>query len=314
MLTGFEAILPLFFVVACGYLASRWFLDSSMLPAINQFVYYFAVPALLFRAAREMSLQGMLYWPGIAGFLMGVVLTLLVLQLVNRLLRLGLRGERLIIGGMNSTFANYAYMGIPLTFTLLGEQAGPVTVMIILLGNLLIIGGTHVAIEAARQKGRAWRSLWAIVNNSLLRNPIFLSTTTGLLFSLGDVATPSAINRGINLLADAAIPVALFCLGAGLKFRSLASSGAVLSLLLTLKLIVQPLLTWCALWVLGVEDPLWLVATVLLSALPTGALAHVVALKYQVSHQETSQAIVLSTLLSLLTVSVWVALLLPGLP
>ena len=311
MLTGFEAILPLFFVIACGYLASRWFLDSGMLPAINQFVYYFAVPALLFRAARGMSLDGILYWPGIFGFLGGILLTLPCLLLLNRWLALGLRGERLIIAGMNSTFANYAYMGIPLTFTVLGEQVGPVTVMIILLGNLFIIGGTQVAIEANRQRGVVWRSLWVILNNSLLRNPIFISTTSGLLFSLGDVSLPGALNTGIHLLADAAIPVALFCLGAGLKFRSLASGGAVLPSLLVLKLVLQPLLTWLSLWLFAAENVLWIAATVLLSALPTGALAHVVALKYNVDHEQTSQTIVLSTLLSLLTVSLWVAVILP---
>ncbi|MDX1692496.1 MAG: AEC family transporter, partial [Ketobacteraceae bacterium] len=58
MLIGLEAILPLFIIIGCGYLARRTLLDESMLPAVNVFVYYFAVPALLFRAAMEMSLEG----------------------------------------------------------------------------------------------------------------------------------------------------------------------------------------------------------------------------------------------------------------
>lgn len=310
MLTGLQAILPLFFIIGCGYVARRTVLNESMLPAINQFVYFFAVPALLFRAARQMSLEGILYWPGISGFLLGILLTLGVLLLANRWLMLGLKGEALIVHGMNATFANYAYMGIPLTFTLLGDKTGPVTVMIILLGNLLIIGGAHLAIETRRQHRIELRSVGVILNNAIVRNPIFISTLLGLCFSLLNLPLPGVVTTAVGLLADAAIPVALFCLGAGLQFRALSSGKRLLCAVIAIKLICQPALTWLALWLLGVSDPIWLAATVLLSALPTGALAHVVALKYNSSARETSRTIVLSTLVSVVTVSVWVALVL----
>ena len=309
MLIGLEAIMPLFFIIGCGYVAKITVLDDAMLPAINQFVYFFAVPALLFRAAMGMSLAGILYWPGIIGFVVAIGLTI-VLQLgLGTRLFPGLDTEAKIISGLNSTFANFAYMGIPLVFTVLGQQASAVTVAIILLGNLLIIGGVQLAIEFHRQHHLHARTLLVIVNNALLKNPIFISTCLGVLFSVAGTGLPAVVDKATQWLADAAIPVALFCLGAGLNISSLSGNRRWLFTMVAIKLIMHPAITWLTLQLVGAEDPVWVTATVLLTALPTGALAHVVALKYNACHQETSQVIVVSTLCSLVTVSVWVALL-----
>ena len=309
MLAGLEAILPLFVIIACGYFASRTVLDATMLPAINLFVYYFAVPSLLFRAAMGMSLEGVFYWPGIAGFLLGILLTGCLSQIMLRWVKAEISARDNIIVVMNSTFANFAYMGIPLTFTVLGDPVGPVTVMIILLGNLLIIGGAQVVIEFQRQHQIQLKTLLVILNNALLKSPVFLSTVAGIVFSLWEFGLPAVLEKSTRWLADAAIPVALFCLGAGLKFTGLTRNSRLIPAVVFIKLFCHPALTWLCLQLLGVEDPVWLVATVLLTALPTGALAHVVALKYNRFHEETSQLIVLSTLCSLITVSLWVSVL-----
>ena len=110
------------------------------------------------------------------------------------------------------------------------------------------------------------------------------------------------------MLAPAAIPVALFCLGASLQFRQIQTSLGELGWLIGIKLIIHPALTYLAFYLLGVTDPTWLVATVLLTALPTGALVHVVAMRYNLFEQASSQIVVFSTLTSMLTVTVWVSL------
>ena len=300
------AIIPLFTLIGLGYLARRTILDVKMLPALNLFVYYFAVPALLFNAARRQTLDNLFNWPALAAFVLGIILTALIAVLGSRYLFNCKSPTELVMRGLNSVFANYAYMGLPLTFSLLGESAA--TISIILAGNLLIIGGAQLCIEALRQHSMSLRQIWTTLDRSLLRSPIFLSTVLGLLASGFNLTLPKVINTTLDMLAPAAIPVALFCLGASLQFRQIQTSFGELSWLIAIKLLVHPALTYCAFYALGVTDPEWLVATVLLTALPTGALVHVVAMRYDLFEQASSQIVVFSTLISMLSVSFWVSL------
>ena len=80
--------------------------------------------------------------------------------------------------------------------------------------------------------------------------------------------------------------------------------------LIAIKLLIHPALTWLAFILLGVKEITWLQAAVLLTALPTGALVHVVAMRYNVLEKGSSQIVVFSTLLSLFTVTFWASILL----
>lgn len=302
------AIIPLFSLIGLGYLARRTILDVTMLPALNLFVYYFAVPALLFNAARRQTLDNLFNWPALTAFVLGSLVTALVAVVGSRYFFKCQSAPELVMRGLNSVFANYAYMGIPLTFSLLGESAA--TISIILAGNLLVIGGAQLSIEALRQHSMSLRQIWTTLDRSLLRSPIFLSTVLGLLASGFNLDLPKVLNTSLDMLAPAAIPVALFCLGASLQFRQIQTSRAELSWLIAMKLVVHPALTYLAFYLLGVTDPAWLIVTVLLTALPTGALVHVVAMRYQLFEQASSQIVVFSTLISILSVSFWVSLML----
>ncbi|WP_143821187.1 AEC family transporter [Motiliproteus sp. MSK22-1] len=310
MLLSLQAILPLFLMIALGYLAKRTVFDIKMLPGLNQFVYFLAVPALLFNASSKESLESLINLPSISAFLLGIVLTALITVAGCRIFFSVKGQENLVLRGLNSVFANYAYMGIPLTFGVIGDKAYGATVSIILIGNVLLIGGAQLLLELFRQKGWGGKQIFSIIDRSLLRNPIFLSTVLGLTLSANELKTPEILQTVIDMLAPAAIPVALFCLGASLQFSRNSMAVSELGWLMAVKLIAHPALTWGSFYLLGINDPVWLITAVLLTSLPTGALVHVVALKYDVFEKETSQIVVASTLLSLISVTLWASLML----
>ena len=320
MLASLEAILPLFILIALGYSAKRTILDIKLLPGLNLFVYYFAVPALLFNAASQQSINDLLNLPALAAFTLAILLTSLIVYLLFRFLFPSPSPKTAIMQCLSSVFSNFAYMGIPLTFGLLGESSYAATISIVLFGNIVIINGAQLLLEALSHNEVNVKTLSNIVQRSFIQNPIFMSTVLGLLFSNYRLHLPGSLQTVLDMLAPAAIPVALFCLGASLQFGkaqvtntdAIATqiSYAQIFSLVAVKLIVHPALTLACFYLLGIEDSSWLLTAVLLCALPTGALAHVVALKYQIFEAGTSQVIVFSTLLSLLSVSVWVQLLL----
>ncbi len=308
MLSGLQSILPLFLMMGLGYLARCTVFDIKWLPGLNLFVFYFAVPALLFDAASKMSLNTLINGSALVAFILGAMITVGIGVLAwNRLFGKPVWAEQILLG-LNGTFANFAYMGIPLTLGLLGETAQPVVVMIILLGNLLLVGGAQLLLEFGHAKGIGFRQVLAVMDRSVLRNPVFLATGFGLLFAAFQLEKPVSLQALLDMLAPAAIPVALFCIGASLQFSQLQMNPGQLALLVTLKLFLHPAITWGCLTLLDVGDPVWVASMVLLTALPTGALAHVIALKYQTLENETSQVVVVSTLCSLFSISAWVAL------
>ncbi|WP_293266573.1 AEC family transporter [Neptunomonas sp.] len=307
MLLSFQSILPLFLMIALGYVAKRTIFDIKMLPGLNQFVYYLAVPALLFNAASKASIDNLINGPALAAFFLGVIVTAFIVVFGSRVFFKADNTEQLVLRALNGTFANYAYMGIPLTFAIFGDVAYAATVSIILAGNIFLIGGAQLLIESVRQKELGLKPILAILDRSLLRNPIFISTVVGLLVSANSVSMPDSIQTLLDMLAPAAIPVALFCLGASLQFAKTTIVLAELGWMILVKLCIHPALTLAAFWLLDVKDPIWIATTVLLTALPTGALAHVVALKYDVFEKETSQIVVVTTVVSLASVTLWMS-------
>jgi len=310
MLASLEAILPLFLLIAVGYGAKRTVLDVKLLPGLNLFVYYFAVPALLFNAASQQSISDLLNIPALAAVSLAVVLTALFTYVVFRRIFPSADRRVPIVQCLNAVFSNFAYMGIPLTFGLLGESSHAATISIILLGNILIVNGSQLLLEAFEHQSIDAKEMLGIVQRSLLQNPIFLATVIGLVFSNYALSLPGSLQTLIDMLAPAAIPVALFCLGASLQFRKTEIGYPQIFSLVAIKLVLHPALTLGCFYLLGIEDSTWLLTAVFLCALPTGALAHVIALKHQVFDTGTSQVIVFSTLLSLVSVSIWVQLLL----
>lgn len=308
-MSGIETILTLFLLIACGYIGKLTVVKGHSLAAVNAFVFYFAVPALLFRSASQLSLDSLFQPYYLSTFLVAAGITGGITVLGCRVLFKQRDKEVWVIKALNGVFANYAYMGIPLITGLLGNDAYAAMISIILAGNLFLIGGSQFLLETLRHEGGGVAKAWGIIDKSLLRNPIFLSTVLGVSVSAAGWQLPGVVTRALDILAPAAVPVALFCLGAALEFRALRNSKLELVWLNLVKLVLHPLITLGCFYLAGIDDRNWLLATVLLTALPTGALAHVVASRYEIAEKETSLVVVSSTLLSMLSVSIWASIL-----
>jgi predicted permease len=94
----------------------------------------------------------------------------------------------------------------------------------------------------------------------------------------------------------------------GLSLYGLSLKGNMLQLswMTAMKLLVQPLVTWGIVLVMGL-DPFWAASAVLLAALPAGSMVYVLAQQYERRVELASSTILSTTVLSLVTL----ALLLP---
>jgi hypothetical protein len=217
--------LPFFALVLMGWGAAR----TGVLPlvgigAMNSFVLYFGLSAMVFRLAAS----GALHQTGLLGLLLvygmaGSVITALALTWAARQ---GLSRRDGGLAALATVFPNTGFLGLPLLTGLLGPQAvGPVaaTVLVdVLLLSSLCLAWAHSDHHQASEERRAIQSSL----KGALRNPLLWSMGLGMAAAELRLSLPLPVDDVLRLLAQSATPVALFTLGAMLARSQLARAMA----------------------------------------------------------------------------------------
>jgi len=310
-----ELTLPIFALVFCGYAGRRFGPISNVaVEAINQFVFLFALPAMLFRVAASNPLDTLLD-PAFAAAWLSAGLA--IFGIAYAVGRKGLGGDRAQSAGwgLNAAHGNVGYMGIPLMSEIGGAKALAPILLIVILDVFIVITLTIALLELSSQrnaegtpptsKGRATpRDVARVIALGLARSPLVLAILIGLLWSASGWPLPNVLDSFTRLLGGVAGPCALFAIGASLGGNTIARGVArPLSVLAALKLIAHPVLAAAAFfWVFPVA-PYPASIGVLAATLPSASNGFIVAQRYSLDVRSISAAIVVGTLVSLLTVS-----------
>lgn len=298
-----NVVVPVFAIIAAGYLAGHYrVLGTDSAVALNRFVYYFALPPVLFVFPARQPITEVLNWPFVGAFLAGAAVTLLVATVASRL---WLRHDAasFSLHALTTVYPNTSYMGVPLFLTAFGPEGAMPAIVATLVGIVVMVGGAIAVLETTRAKGPSPAQIGREVGITLIRNPLLIATSLGIAASSLALPIPVPIGNFLDLMASAAGPAALFALGLSLVGRSLLGDMTEVSWSLFLKLAVQPAVTWLLVTHVFEMEARWATAAVILSALPVGAVAFVVAQQYDVYVRRTSSATLLSTVLSVVTIS-----------
>jgi predicted permease len=303
MLAVANVVLPVFGIILAGYLCGRFrLLGDASSEALNRFVYFVALPALFFIAMARVPLSDILNLPFLAAYGGGAAATAAIAVLAGRLLfpnRLAAIG----LHGLSAIFANTGYMGIPLLVTAFGPGATlPAIIATVFNGAVVMAIGIFV-VEVDLARGQGLAHILSDALRGVVQSPLVLSAAAGIAWSLTGAEPPAALASFCDILGAAAPPAALFAIGLFMAGRSLAGGGGEIAWLVLLKLLAQPLITaGIGFGLLGM-DRLWAAAAVALAALPTGALVFVLAQQYGIYVQRATAAILVSTVLSVITLS-----------
>jgi hypothetical protein len=299
-------VLPVFGLVGCGYLAGRLGLvTQASSVALNQFVYAFALPAMLFVAVYRGSLDEILS----GSFLAVVILATLATAVAGFALShfgSGASPAESTLRGLNASFANTGYLGIPLVTVAYGERAALPAALATVATNIVSFALAIVCLElfVDPRRGGVRRAV-----SGVARSPLIWPIALAILLVALHVKVPLPVERFAILLAAAAGPCALFAIGLFVSQLSIRAGAAASWQTSVLKLVLHPLLMAAlAYYVLSV-DPFWAKIAVVCASLPLGATAFVLAQRYKLLEAETSSGAVVSTAASVLTVSLVMALL-----
>jgi predicted permease len=306
-----DVVLPVFGLVLCGFLAGRFrVLGVESTEALNKFVYWFALPSILFIGMARVPAGAVFNWPYLGALTLGAAATVAVSIAVVRHAFPG-RAVEAILSVYCASFSNSGYMGIPLWLTAFG-LAGAVPAALAAFFNAgLMVGGVIVALELIAGRGAGIGRALANVGRAIAQNPLLVAPIVGIAWSSWALPLPRPIAVFLELLGACAGPAALFATGlflAGQSLRALMGGKRAVEVvwIAFAKLAIQPLFTFAAgLW-LGLE-PFWLASATIMCAMPVGATAFVIAQRYGTFIERASASILLSTVVSLFTLAALMA-------
>lgn len=308
------SVFPVFGLIFLGYIvARRGILGIAATDSLNKYVVWLALPALLFQAMAQISWVQVDH-PGYVGaFTIGALSTFCLSFVLGGGKRPA--AHRLAdrsIDGLNASYSNTGYMGIPLCIAAFGQGSLVPSIIATIIIACVLFAGAIVLIEFDLQELPSWHATIGKVLLSLLRNPLILSPLLGVTVALLKGETgfvlPAPVFHLTKLLGASASPCALVTIGLFLVQSSGAAlESSVLLRLVGLKLIVEPTITFLLAYKLWAMPALWAKTAVIMAALPTGTGPFMLAKLYDREAAVTSRAILVSTVLSLATVSLLIA-------
>lgn len=305
MATIIGVALPFFAVLVCGMLAARFrLLDDAGLLGLNAFVFWFALPALLFHKVATTAFERLTDWTLYVGYEGScLLLYAIVLVGVRWIARRPLREAA--ICAFAASWGNVGYIGVPLLIAAYGEAGALPSVLAVVLDTLILQSLTILLLESG---GNAGRGGIGAVGRAVIRNPLILAVLAGGVVAWAEVDLPTPVTGFLGLLGPAAGAGALFALGATLRGRALTQDKALVAGVTLAKLLLLPALAWLVLQEVPVPADLT-APLVVTTALPTAASVFVIAQRYGVLERQVAAIVFASHLLGILTLTVVLVLL-----
>jgi malonate transporter len=308
------ALLPIFFVMALGYVAGRWnIVDNHHVEGLNVLVMTFALPASLFAATATASRTEMFAQAPLFLISSGVMLVVFVAWYCLQIRYMKVGKADASLQALTIAFPNLAGVGLPLLADVLGP-AGTVPLAIVLAsGSIIISPLSLLLVEMYAGKPAANGGHQPKISSSLfhaLTKPVVVAPILGILFSLSGFKTNDAVNASLLLIGHAAPGVALFLTGVVLSSQAFQLNRKVITATIMSNL-VRPVLTTCVVLLLPIAWDTAKVA-ILLAAVPSGFFGILFAVNYRLDSGATGSIVIASTVSGIVTLAIAIAVLFPS--
>ena len=139
------------------------------------------------------------------------------------------------------------------------------------------------------------------------RNPLIIATVLGLIFNYLGIELIQPVKDFLSHLGSASLVMGLLCIGAGLQFSNLAKHFKLIAASCLVRLAVIPLMAWIVIQLTGLSGNAAAVVLVFAS-LPTAQSCYVMTANMHGNASIVAAVTTLQTLLSMLTLSILIAL------
>jgi predicted permease len=296
-----QSVLPVLLIGSLGYLVGR--ARPIDLAPITGLTVLVLAPAIVFYSLARAALPREL----LSRLVLHVGLQLLAIWLLTVLVArlVGWRGPAEGAFLLATLFSNSGNVGLPLALFAFGQDG------LAIAGGwfaVMSIGSSVIGPYLAARSRAGTRAALGRVG----RQPIIYAVVAGTIVNLFGWSLPGPIAKASELLAGGAVALMLLLLGLQLARMTVReeATGAVLATVI--RLVAVPPIAWAVGKLVGLEG-MALAVAVLQASMPTAVTSALWALEFDARPALVSAAVVLSTAVSVVTLTVLLAVLTQGL-
>jgi predicted permease len=303
MIDVLNLALPFFGLIfigfACGKLKQ---IPDTALAWMNFFILYVSLPALFYRILAQTPLAQLTQIDFIFATTLATFWVFAVAFAIGMTLRHGNIAEA-TIAGLAGGYGNIGFMGPGLALSTLGQAAAVPVALIFCFDNIILFSLVPVLMAFATPKQASIGAAALQVIKSIVFHPLIVASALGVVSAAVHFQPPVALDRLMQFLQNAAAPCALFTLGVTVALRPLKKMPWEVPFLTAVKLVLHPVLVFLLLSLFGPFDQIWVYTAVLMAALPPALNVFVFARQYDVWVEQASGAVLIGTLVSVVTLT-----------
>ena len=297
----------LFIIMAIGFVVGKTKLltpDGNKL--LTRIVLFIGLPCTILNSVFEneidLTIGDTLY------FLLMALLTFAIAFAVSIPVIYLLGGDKKNRGLLNfmSVFSNCGFMGFPVVIAIMGLSSAYYVALFNIPFNVLVFSIGIFMISSGKTGDGAVTQF----NPKSLINPVLIVALIAIPIALIGFKPPQIIADAIKITGNLTTPGGMLVIGstlAHMHFKSILSEWRIIPVTL-LKLIAIPVVTWFILKNI-ISNEMLLGVLVLVSAMPSAAMASMLAIEYGGNEKTASAGVFLTTLLCGVTVPLLVYLL-----
>ena len=295
---------PIFFTVALGILLKRWgVIEKDFADKASNLVFMVALPALLFTTVVKTDISQIFDLTLLLSSLGATLLVFVLLSLTAPLFVKQPRDRGVYVQGAYR--GNLAIVGIAFCANAYGDAG--LAVASILMPVIMLLYNVLAAITLSASLNTQRTGLKMILV-SIAKNPLIIAVVFGLLVNLIGLSIPQVLMESGGYLAKMTLPLALLCIGASLSFKEMSTTSGEAIWSSVAKLVTTPIIILAVVYYFGARG-MELGVVFLLAASPTAAASYVMVSAMGGNAKLAANIIVISTLFSVVTVSLGLALL-----
>jgi predicted permease len=234
-----RTILPIFILIGIGLLSRKTgVLQSGDERVLSSYVYYFALPALLFINLAETTFTR----ETLQFMLAGVIPVLIVIPfywIIRVIWRFPKNTLYLLI--LCTVFGSTAFFGIPfIMFAFPTDQGEHLAILSVVSISPVSITIAITTLELYKLgKTTIWKGLHQVLKK-LSTNPLILSILSGIVITFVGIEIPAPLSTSLHMLGSTTTIIAIFMLGVFLYGRRYTNLTKALTLSL-LRIIILPI-------------------------------------------------------------------------
>ncbi|WFU13552.1 AEC family transporter [Bradyrhizobium sp. CB3481] len=295
--------LPYFGLIFIGFACGKTKgLPEAGLAWMNFFLLYVSLPALLFRIMSETPFSELNNPPFLIATTLATVSAFVLAMVAGRIIgELSLR--KATIAGLAGAYGNIGYMGPGLALAVLGAKAAAPTALIFCCDSIFLFTIVPLLMALTDREHKSFLHAVGVAVRQIVLNPLIMSAVLGALVAAFHIPLPTALDRTLLFLQNAAAPTALFVLGVTVALRPFDRVPWEVPGVIAIKLLIHPLIVFALMLLFGPFAQPWAATAVLMAALPPALNVFVMARQNNTWIEPASVAVLIGTFASVVTLT-----------